>query len=399
MNIKRLRSFFPALSDGKKIYFDNAATSLTPKPVIDEVVSYYEKFGVNAGRGAYKLAFELSMKLEEARENVASFINASPEEIVFTFNTTDSINKLALSLDLKPEDRVLITQIEHHSNLLPWKLLEKNKEVKVDVLPVNEEGGIDIDLLDKYLKNKSKMFAFTAASNVLGTILKAKEMSDLAHTNGALVLIDAAQIVGHRKFDAREVGCDFAAFSAHKMCGPPGVGVLYIKKGAEKHLSPAFLGGGTVKEISGNQFFLREHPYDFEPGTLNIPGILGFNQAVKFVENIGLDNIERKIQNLYRFIINELSSNKNILLYNNTLEENVGIVSFNIKGVSPHQAAVAYDNLGNIMLRSGFHCAIPFVQAIGAKEGTIRASVAFYNTIEEAERFIEITSEVISAIK
>lgn len=395
MNETRLRALFPALSHRNRVYLDNAATSLTPECVISEVARYSETYGVNAGRGAYRLSAELALEIERARERVASFTGAEPSEIAFTLNTTDSINKLALALDLKPGERIVITGLEHHSNILPWRVKEKKNGVKVQVLPLTNDARINLDAAAKTLKG-ARLLAFTAASNVLGSIEPVEELISMAKENGLLSFIDAAQLVGHKEVNFKEIGCDFAAFSAHKICGPTGVGALYVKKGAEKYLDPAVLGGGTIKEINDTSYVLQDYPASFEPGTLNIAGILGFAEALKFLNEIGIETIKERISNLHALLMGGLLQRKEIEVFTPGKIDNVGITSFKIKGVSPHQAASIYDQKGGILLRSGYHCAIPLVKTLGDGSGTIRASVAFYNTSKEIDHFLAVTDELIA---
>ncbi len=394
MNEARLRALFPALSHEGRVYLDNAATSLTPQCVISEVARYPEAYGVNAGRGAYRLSAELAVEIEQARERVASFIGADPCEIAFTANTTDSINKLALALDFKSNDRIVITRLEHHSNILPWKIKEKRFGVKVQILPLTSESGIDLDAAGSALKG-AKLFAFTAASNVLGTTEPIEELTSLARDNGSLTFIDAAQLVGHKPFNIKKVGCDFAAFSGHKICGPTGVGILYVRKEAQKYLDPVILGGGTIKDVNDSSYVLQDYPVSFEPGTLNISGILGFAEALRFLEETGIETIEERINKLHMRLAEGLLQRKEIEVFTSRKNGNVGITSFNIKGFSPHQAASLYDQTGGILVRSGYHCAIPLVRTLGDGSGTIRASVAFYNIPEEIDRFLAVTDELI----
>ncbi len=394
MDETRLRAQFPALSNNARIYLDNAATSLTPQCVISEVARYPETYGVNAGRGAYQLSAELAREIESARQYIASFVGVEPDEIAFTANTTDAINKLALALDLQPEDRIVITGLEHHSNILPWRVEERKNGTRVQVLPLTGDAAIDFDAAVNTLKG-ARLFAFTAASNVLGTLEPVEKLTSLARDNGSLSFIDAAQLVGHKKVDFKKIGCDFAAFSAHKICGPTGVGVLYVKKGAEKFLDPVVLGGGTVKDVTDSSYTLQDFPSSFEPGTMNISGILGFAEALRFLNSIGIENIESKISMLHKKLLDGLLSRQEVEIYGLKGSENVGIVSFNIKGFTSHQAACLYDQIGGILLRSGYHCAIPLVKTLGDGTGTIRASIAFYNNELEIDRFLEVTDEII----
>lgn len=394
MDVARLRKRFPTLRSGKGIYLDNAATSLTPETVINEVARYWGEYNVNAGRGAYLRAARLTAELEEAREAVADFIGAQPEEIVFTYNTTDGINRLASSFPFKPGDSIALTRLEHHSNLLPWSHAARRNSLKIEIIPATSEGIVDLEKARKILGSRPKLFAVTAASNVLGTVQPINKLVTLAKANGVRVLIDAAQWAGHRPLDIKELECDFLAFSAHKMYGPHGVGVLYVSKEAQQVLEPAYLGGGTVRAVTDSDYILKDFPQSFEAGTLNLAGILGFKAAVEFLEEIGLAQVEDRTSKLHAFLQKGLRASKRIEVYTSEGCDNVGITAFNINGTSSHEAALQYDRLGGIMLRSGFHCAIPLVKTLGKGQGTLRASLAFYNTEQEIEKFLEITERI-----
>ncbi len=394
MDVTRLRSRFPALRSGNGIYFDNAATSLAPDRVVDEVARYFAEYNVNAGRAAYLRAAKLSAEIEDSRETIAAFIGASPEEIVFTFNTTDAINRLALSLPFRVGERIVVTDLEHHSNLLPWRIAAKRNNLDIKIVRRTAEGFIEPAEAGKVLSSGSRLFAFTAASNVLGTIQKVKDLSRIARDNGALVFVDAAQLAGHRSMNVKVLGCDFLAFSGHKMCGPQGVGVLYVSKNTQQILEPAYLGGGTVRSVSHSEYTLKDFPYLFEAGTLNLAGLLGLRMAVKFLEEIGMTQIEDRTSKLHALLHKGLRESKGVEIYTSENGENVGITAFNLKGYTPHEAALQYDRIGKIMLRSGFHCAIPLVKTLGDGQGTLRTSVAFYNTEDEVLRFLDVTKTI-----
>jgi len=398
MDTAVLRERFPALRNSRGIYFDNAATSLVPDDVLGEVARYSREFSVNAGRGAYSLATKLTVEIDEARERIADFIGVEPCEIVFTANTTDAINKLALSLKYKPRKSIAVTHLEHHSNLLPWRLVSERNDIPLQLIRYTPQGIIDVNHAEKTLRRNCQLIAFTAASNVLGTVQPVKELTNLAHEKGVLVVVDAAQWAGHFAMNLKDWDCDFCAFSAHKMCGPTGTGILYVRKEVQKQLSPIFLGGGTVGDVTDEVMKLKDFPYCFEPGTLNIEGIFGFAAAVKFLSEVGMDDIEKRVSGLHRHLLGGLSEIEGVITYTPKDVDNAGITSFCIKGLTPHRTASIFDRKGKLMLRSGYHCAVPLVKSLGNGKGTVRASLAFYNTAEEVERFLEITDEIVKEL-
>ena len=398
-DVREIRKDFPMLIDknGKEnnvIYFDNAATTFKPQSVIDSVLRYYTEASVNIHRGDYDLSYQVSNEYENARETIATFINAQANEIVFTSGASASLNLVAYGWGrkyLKPGDIVLSTEAEHASNILPWfKTVEETKAV-LEFIPLTKSGELTVENFKKVMNEKVKVVTLASITNVLGYIAPIKEIIEIAHEYGAIVVVDGAQSVPHIPTDVKDWDVDFLAFSAHKMVGPTGVGALYGKYELLEQTDPFILGGGSNArfDICGN-ILLKNPPYKFEAGTPAIEAVLGFESAVKYLMNIGMENIQSYEHTLRTYVIEELKKMDHIELYNPNTD--TGIITFNVKGIFAQDAA-SYINANHIAVRSGHHCAKILMDLLQTSE-TIRASFYFYNTKEEVDEFLRVVSEI-----
>ena len=407
MNIEEIRKDFPILNRGI-IYMDSAATSLTPEPVLDAVLDYYRNYNANVGRGVYKLTQIASQNYEDAHRNVAKFIGTTANELIFTKNTTEGINTVASGIGLKKGDKVVVSLWEHHSNLLPWIRAKKTLGIDLEVVKPNaiSEGEAKtqcaletsdfVDAIDK----KTKMVAITHVSNALGSILPVKEISKLCAENNALLLVDAAQSAPHLKIDVRDMGCDFLAFSGHKMLGPTGIGGLVIKEELMDEMEPLTVGGGAVEDASFADYRLKQSYEKFESGTPNIAGAMGLSAAVAYLEGIGMEKVKAWEEKQGKRIIEGLRELDNVEIYGYGSEafergQRIGVVSFNVNGVNPTEVASRLDREASITVRSGHHCCIPLMNYLGlGAEGTVRSSVYLYNTEAEVEKFLDLIRKI-----
>jgi cysteine desulfurase/selenocysteine lyase len=398
-DIKKIRSDFPILNktvNGKPlIYFDNGATTQKPKQVIDAIVKYYSEQNANIHRGVHTLSREATILFEEARKTVARFINAAEEEIVFTAGTTDGINVVASGLDLPEGSEILVTEMEHHSNILPWQLwCEKNKG-KLKAIPVNPDGTLQIDKLKELITDKTKVLAITHVSNTLGVINPLKEIIKIAKENDLIVLVDGAQSVPHMKVDVNELGADFFVFSGHKVYAPTGIGVLWMNRKWSNDLLLARAGGGTIKTVSFDTTEYAEGPLRFEAGTPNIEGVLGLAEAIKYVETIGMETISGYEHTLLEHATKKMNECPEVEIYANHVNK-AAVISFNVKGTHPFDVGTLLDKYG-IAVRTGHHCTQPLMNCYKIP-GTVRASFAIYNTIEEVDVFIEALKKSIKML-
>lgn len=396
LNTEKVRKDFPILKrkvNGKPlVYLDNAATSQKPKVVIEALVDYYNNHNANIHRAIHTLGEEATEKYEKVRTKVKELLNAkSPQEIIFTRNTTESINLVAYSwgsANINAGDEILLTEMEHHSNLVPWQLLAKEKRAKLRFIPINGQGLLDLRNIKGFINEKTKLVALTHVSNVLGTINPVEAIVKLAHKRGAPVLVDGAQSVPHLKVDVQRLDCDFLAFSSHKMLGPTGVGVLYAKK---EHLSamPPFLGGGEmIRSVEYENATWNELPYKFEAGTPNIADVIAFGAAIDYLLNVGLEATSQYEQFLARSALSKLSVVKNLTIYGpKNVEQRSGLISFNVEGIHAHDLATVLDSEG-IAIRSGHHCSMPLHKKLGIV-ASARASFYLYNTEEEIDKLVK----------
>lgn len=398
-DIDKIRSDFPILSRNvygrKLVYFDNAATSQKPQKVIDAITEAYSNYYSNIHRGVHALSDISSEKYEAARERVKSFINAaSKEEIIFTPGTTASINLLAFAFGeryISGGDEVLISELEHHANIVPWQMMCERKNAKLRVIPVNDDGSLCLDELDKLLTDKTRIVAVTQVSNALGVLVPVKKIIEKAHEMDIPVLVDGAQGIQHGYVDVRELDCDFYVFSGHKVYGPTGIGALYGKKRWLEEMPPYQGGGDMVDRVTFEKTTYNDLPFKFEAGTVNFVGAIGLAAALDYIESVGLDNIVRQEADLARYASERIEATGGIKVYGNT-KEKISIISFLIDKIHPYDAGMILDKLG-IAVRTGSHCAQPIMTRFGI-DGTIRASLCFYNTREEIDTFIEGVEKV-----
>lgn len=389
-NTEQVRSDFPILKD--LIYLDSASTSLTPKQVVEAMNEYYFKYNANTGRGAYRIAIQASEKIEESREKIAKFINAKENEIILTKNTTEAINTVANGLTLEKGDNICVSNIEHHSNLIPWLNL-KNIGVDVNIIKANSEGIVEKEDIEENINDKTKLVAITHISNSIGSVQDVKAIGKIVHENNSLFLVDGAQSLGHVKIDLKRINADFMAFPGHKgLLGPVGTGFLYLKESIANDLNPINLGGGTITNVEEKEFTLENVPQRFEGGTQNISGIIGLGAAIDYINKIKISNIEKHCSNLTKEIWNKLSNIDGLTLYGN-LKNTHSIVSFNIDNINPYDVAKIFDETGNICVRSGFHCAIPGIKHLNVN-GTVRVSVHYYNNMSDIEKLANYTERL-----
>jgi len=397
MTLKEIRRDFPILKKkfkGKTLaYFDNAATSLKPLPVIHAINHYYVDLPVNAGRGEYDLSFALEKEIDQARETVASFIHATTKEIVFTTGTTMGINMIAQSYAmnvLTKGDEIIITESEHAANVLPWYQVAEKTGAKVIIVELDEEQRLTQTLLKPYLNSKTKIVSFAYVSNVLGTKTDVKSISQMVHEVGGLVIVDGAQSVPHFPTNVSELGIDFLVFSGHKMLGPTGIGVLYGKYDLLEKMKPFYTGGGmSLRYNKKQEVKYAPIPQIFEAGTLHWSGIIGLSAAIQYLQRVGYDFIHEQETKLREHALAGLKKIPHVQVYNAKTES--AIIAFNIKGVNPQDAATYFNSQG-IAVRSGQHCARNMVEYLKT-DGTVRWSAYFYNTIEEVDRFLKAAKD------
>ncbi|MEM2138409.1 MAG: SufS family cysteine desulfurase [Candidatus Anstonellaceae archaeon] len=392
LNVDKIRSDFPILSrkmNGKRIaYLDNAATTQKPVQVIEAMGGYYRNANANPHRGNYSLVAEATDAYEGARKKVAEFVGAKPEEIIFTRNATESLNLVAdiTCRQAKPNSIILLTQMEHHSNIVPWQLQAKRRGLKVRYVKLRSYGALCNEDVEEELEKKPFVFSFTAASNVLGAPNDSAKLAKMAKKTGALVCIDAAQAVPHMQVDVRKIGCDFLAFSGHKMLGPTGIGVLYMKKELQEELEPFLGGGDMIKSVSFDSAEWNSPPYKYEAGTPNVAGAVGLAAAIDYLQKVGMEKIGEHEKKLAACARKELESIKGIRFYG-PKRSGSGIVSFNIGKIHAHDLG-EFANSEGIAIRAGHLCAQPLMGLLGVP-AVARASFYLYNTEEEADRLVE----------
>lgn len=390
----KVQSDFPILNqrNGRKlIYLDSASTSLKPRQVIKSVVDFYENYSANVHRGIYQESEEATERYEAVREKVAKFINVQKDEVIFTKNTTEAINLVAKTWSGdRRSDKIMVSVMEHHSNLLPWQELVRPQVTghrqQLVVLDVNEKGELDLFDLESKLKGVD-LVAISHVSNVLGTINPVQEIVKKAHQAGALVLVDGAQAVGHMKVDVKKLGCDFYAFSGHKMLGPSGVGVLWMRKEIAESLPPFLTGGGMVGQ---------ETPHKFEAGTPNIEGVIGLGAAIDYLNDLGMDKIRQHEKKLVKYALKKLSKVAGITIYGSA-KDRAGVIAFNIAGIHPHDLASFLDQDG-IAIRAGHHCAMPLHERLKIKVSA-RVSFYLYNSLEDVDRLVGSVNKARKVLK
>jgi len=401
LDVQQIRKDFPVLSREIKpgiplIYLDSAATSQKPKTVIEAMSTYYEDSNANIHRGIHALAEEATLAYENARERIADFIHApSAEQLIFTRNTTESINLVAFSWgrkNLSAGDHILLTEMEHHSNLIPWQILADELNLELDFIPVTPEGILDLDIFQKELKKEPKLLAITHMSNVLGTINPLEEILSKAKEFGAVTVVDGAQSVPHIPVNVAALGADFYAFSAHKMCGPTGIGILYGRRDLLENMPP-FLGGGEmIKRVELRSFKANDLPYKFEAGTPAIAETIGFGAAVDYLAAIGMEAVEAHERVLTKYAVDRLSQIPDLDILGPDADKKGGVIAFYIKDIHAHDVAQILDSLG-IAVRAGHHCAQPLHTKFNLP-ATSRASMYIYNTVDEIDRLVEGINKV-----
>jgi len=395
INITEIRKDFPILqretaSGARVVYLDSTATSQKPIAVIEAMNDYYRRSNANIHRGVHTLAEEATAMYEGAREKIAKFVNASSaREIIYTRNATESINLVAYSwarTNLKAGDLVILTEMEHHSNLVPWHMLQAERGIELDFIPVTESGLLDLDAYKTLLSRSPKLVSFTHMSNVLGTINPAAEIIRLAHDAGAVTLVDAAQSVPHLKVDVRALDADFLVFSAHKMCGPTGIGALYGKTELLEKMPPFLGGGDMIKEVKLRSYRPNSLPHKFEAGTPAIAEAIGFGMAVDYLNSIGMDNISAHEHEITEYALERLEEIPGIKVFGPEAQHKGGVASFTLDGVHPHDVAQILDRDG-IAVRAGHHCAQPLHEKFGIP-ATSRASFYLYSTKDEVDLLV-----------
>lgn len=394
-NVEKIREDFPIMKRETKpgvplIYFDSAATSQKPNQVINAMAAYYRNYNANIHRGVHTLAEEATAAYETAREKIASFIGANKaREFVFTRNTTESINLVANTwarANLHEGDLILLTEMEHHSNLVPWQILAEEKSLRLEFIPINESGELDLTVFEELLNQKPKLVAFTHFSNVLGTINPVKEMTRKAHQAGALVLVDGAQSVPHVSVSVSDLDVDFYAFSAHKMVGPTGIGALWAREEILKTMPPFMGGGDMIKRVYLRTFTPNDIPHKFEAGTPAIAEAIGFGAAVDYLSALGMQNVTLHEREITRYAMEKMSMVKNLNILGPGASGRGGVIAFTLGGIHPHDVAQILDEDG-IAVRAGHHCAMPLHDKYCIPAST-RASFYVYNTKQEVDQFV-----------
>lgn len=404
MDIEKIREDFPILKrevNGKKLaYLDNTATTQKPKQVLDAIRNYYEQSNANVHRGVHQLSQEASDMHDAARKKAADFIGAKQKEIIFTRNATEGVNLVRYAwgnANINTGDRIVVTEMEHHSNLVPWQLLSKEKKAKLEFIRITKDGLLDMDDAKKKIEG-AKLVAFTHMSNVLGTITDARHIVRMAHDAGAITVVDAAQSVPHLKVNVKEMDADFLAFSGHKMLGPMGIGVLYGKKELLEEMQPFLAGGDMIKEVHREDAIWNDVPHKFEAGTPDVAAAVGLAAAIDYLNEIGMDNVRKHEHELTAYALEKLSEIKDINVYGpRSADQKGGVIAFNLNGVHSHDVAGILNDDG-IAIRSGHHCAMPLLEKLGVCDAC-RASFYVYNTREEIDCLVDGLKKVRSVFQ
>ncbi|MEE9211861.1 MAG: cysteine desulfurase [Phycisphaeraceae bacterium] len=404
LDVQRVRRDFPILGrmvhDKPLVYLDSAATSQKPQSVIDALDTYYTQTNANVHRGLHELSEKATAAYEQARDKVRRFINAAEtRQVIFVRGTTEAINLVAQSHGrsrLRPGDEVLITHMEHHSNIVPWQILCEQTGATLRVAPINDRGELLLDEFEKLLSKRTKLVAVVHISNALGTINPVKRIVELAHAHGAVVVVDGAQAAPHTQVDVQALGCDFFAFSGHKVFGPTGVGVLYGRAELLDAMAPYQSGGDMIKSVSFEKTIYNDLPFKFEAGTPNIAGVIGLGAAIDYVQRIGIDRIEAHEQDLLAYGTEALSAVPGLKLIG-TARDKAAVFSFVLDGVHPHDVGTIVDGQG-VAIRTGHHCAQPVMERFGIP-ATARASLALYNTRDDIDALVKALREVVEVFR
>ena len=402
MNFKNIKKDFPILNKRDIAYLDSGATTQKPIEVIEAIKYYYENNNANPHRGAYSLSQDATEVYESTRTKISKFINAkSREEIIFTKNATESLNLIAYSYgmeNVKENDEIVISIMEHHSNLVPWQKVSKVKNAKINYMYINENYEISDEEIESKITNKTKIVGITHVSNVLGTINNLEKIIKLAHKKGAIVIVDASQSIPHMKIDVQKLDADFLVFSGHKMLAPLGIGVLYGKRELLNKMNPFLMGGDMIEYVYEQETTFASLPNKFEAGTQNVEGVIGLGSAIDYIEKIGYNKINEFERNIVLYAINELKKLDFLKLYlTPNLENHSSVISFNIEKIHPHDVASILDSDG-VCVRSGNHCAQPLMRYLGI-DSTCRASFYFYNTKEDVDRLVVSLNKAYSMFK
>jgi cysteine desulfurase/selenocysteine lyase len=392
LNVTKIRTDFPILRrkiGGKPVvYLDNAATSQKPKAVIDAIDRYYHEYNANVHRGVHRLSEEATVAFEQSREKFARFIGAkAAKEIIFVRNATEALNLVALSwarANLKSGDRILLTEMEHHSNIVPWQMLAKEKDLRIDYVEIRDDGILNWENFEQLIKESPRILSLAHVSNALGTINPVRRMAREAHKVGATVIVDAAQSVPHMPVDVADLECDFLAVSGHKMLAPTGIGMLYGRQDLLDHMEPLMGGGEMIKEVHLQDARWNDLPWKFEAGTPNIEGVIGLGAAVDYLTRLGMQNVREHEKDITRYAIERLAGVKGLVLYGTReIEKRGAVISFNLGDIHAHDLATVLDTEG-IAIRSGQHCAQPLMERLKVP-ATSRASFYIYNTRREVD--------------
>ncbi|MBN2615688.1 MAG: cysteine desulfurase [Bacteroidales bacterium] len=401
--VEKIRADFPVLNqqvhDKPLVYLDNAATTQKPVQVINRLSDYYLKENSNVHRGVHLLSQKATEDYEKARTTIAQYINAADsKEIIFTRGTTESVNLLATVLEewIQPGDAILVSAMEHHSNLVPWQQLCKRRNADLKIVPVNDKGELDLEFLKKKLNPQVKLVAVNHISNVLGTINPVKEIVKMAHDAGVPVLIDGAQALAHTKVDVQEIGADFYAFSGHKVYAPMGIGVLYGRETWMRRLPPYQFGGEMIDRVSFDEVTFNELPYKYEAGTPNVGGALALESALQYVQNLGIEAIRKHEDVLLEKATHQLMKINGMRIIGEA-KDKTAVLSFLVDGVHPYDLGTLLDQMG-VAVRTGYHCAEPLMQHMGIS-GTVRASFALYNTEQEVDIFTESVLKAVNMLR
>jgi cysteine desulfurase / selenocysteine lyase len=403
-NIEQIRADFPALKQtvyGKPlVYMDNAATTLKPSPVIEELKRFYEHENSNIHRGTHYLSQIATEAFEQARQFIADYINAgSPQEIIFVRGATEGINLVARSFSQKfftPGDEVIISGLEHHSNIVPWQMACNETGAKLKVIPVLDNGSLDLSKLNDLITSRTKIIAVTHISNALGIINPVREIIELAHSRNVPVLIDGAQGIVHTRVDVQHLDCDFYCFSGHKLYGPMGIGVLYGKSEYLAQMPPYQGGGEMISDVSFEKTTYNELPFKFEAGTPNVSAVLGLRKAIEYIDAIGIDRIRQHEDHLLDYLTDKVKQIPGMQIYG-THPKKAGVLSFLVNEIHPYDIGVLLDKMG-IAVRTGHHCAQPLMDRFGIP-GTVRLSLAMYNTKSEIDQFCEALEKTIEMLQ
>jgi cysteine desulfurase/selenocysteine lyase len=395
LDVAKIRADFPILNEEAYpgvplVYLDNAASSQKPRQVIEAMTEYYQNYHANVHRGIHRLSEEATNRYEGAREKVARFINApDASQIIWLRNATEGFNLVAYTwgrINIQAGDEILLTEMEHHANLVPWQMLAEEKGAVLRFIPFKENGTLDLTDLPSLLTEKTKLFSFTAMSNVFGTITPVKELVKAGHDVGAVVMVDAAQSVPHQPVDVQDLDCDFLAFSGHKMCGPTGIGVLYGKRELLEAMPPFMGGGDMIRRVHLTHSTWNEIPWKFEAGTPSIAEAIGLGTAVDYLSAIGMENIHAHEQFITNYALEALSEVTGVKLYGPPAAQKGGVAAFSLDGVHPHDIAELVDKEG-IAIRAGHHCAMPLHKKLGVS-ATARASFYLHTTTEEIDKLV-----------